>query len=110
MNNIVAKTMKAGTAALALVIAAGCQSSKALDEVRALAQSADQKAASAQSSADQARAAAQAADRKADVAKSAADAAQSTANQALQAAQAAQAGVDASNEKIDRMFKKTVAK
>ena len=40
----------------------------------------------------------------------AAAAAQSTANQALAAAQAAQSGVDATNEKIDRMFKRSVSK
>ena len=43
-------------------------------------------------------------------ASSAASSAQSTANQALAAAQAAQSGVDATNEKIDRMFKKSVSK
>ncbi len=36
--------------------------------------------------------------------------AQSTANQALAAAQAAQSGLDATNEKIDRMFKRSVSK
>ena len=43
-------------------------------------------------------------------AASAAAGAQSTANQALAAAQAAQSGVDATNEKIDRMFKRSVSK
>ena len=43
-------------------------------------------------------------------ASKAAAAAQSTANQALAAAQAAQSGVDATNEKIDRMFKRSVSK
>ncbi|MFM1885252.1 MAG: hypothetical protein RL026_409 [Pseudomonadota bacterium] len=43
-------------------------------------------------------------------AAAAAAAAQNTANQALAAAQAAQAGVDATNEKIDRMFKRSVSK
>jgi predicted nucleic acid-binding Zn-ribbon protein len=43
-------------------------------------------------------------------ANQAASGAQSAANQALSAAQAAQAGVDATNEKIDRMFKKSVSK
>lgn len=43
-------------------------------------------------------------------ANQAASSAQSAANQALSAAQAAQAGVDATNEKIDRMFKKSVSK
>ncbi len=37
-------------------------------------------------------------------------AAQNTANQALAAAKAAQSGVDALNEKIDRMFKRSVSK
>jgi hypothetical protein len=50
------------------------------------------------------------ADADAMAAAKAAAAAQSTANQALSAAQAAQAGVDATNEKIDRMFKKSVSK
>jgi outer membrane murein-binding lipoprotein Lpp len=39
-----------------------------------------------------------------------ADSAQSTANQALTAAQAAQTGVNDLNEKIDRMFKRSVSK
>ena len=43
-------------------------------------------------------------------ARSAADSAQSAANQALQAAQASQACCDATNEKIDRVFKKSVSK
>ena len=43
-------------------------------------------------------------------AASAAAAAQSTANQALAAAQAAQAGVNDVNEKIDRMFQRSVSK
>ena len=110
MNKIALNTVRAGAAALALVFAAGCQNTKALDEVRAMAQKADQDAANAQSAADRANAAASAADRKADAAKSAADSAQSTANQALQAAQSAQAAADANNEKIDRMFKKSVSK
>ncbi len=47
---------------------------------------------------------------KADAASTAAAGAQSTANQALAAAQAAQAAVDATNEKIDRMFKRSISK
>jgi outer membrane murein-binding lipoprotein Lpp len=43
-------------------------------------------------------------------AASKADAAQSTANQALAAAQASQTGVNDLNEKIDRMFKRSVSK
>jgi outer membrane murein-binding lipoprotein Lpp len=54
--------------------------------------------------------AAAAAAKAAAAAQSTANGAQSTANQALSAAQAAQAGVDTTNEKIDRMFKKSVSK
>ena len=43
-------------------------------------------------------------------ASQAASAAQNTANQALSAAQAAQAAADAVNEKVDRMFKRSVSK
>lgn len=39
-----------------------------------------------------------------------ADAAQATANQALAAAQSAQTGVNELNEKIDRMFQRSVSK
>jgi len=55
------------------------------------------------SSADQAASAAQSASQ-------AANGAQSTANQALAAAQAAQAADAATNEKIDRMFKRSISK
>jgi hypothetical protein len=110
MNNTVVNSVRAGAAALCLLAAAGCQDTKALDEIRATAQKAGQDAAAAQSTANQASSAAAAADRKADAAKAAADSAQSTANQALQAAQAAKAEADANNEKIDRMFKKSVSK
>lgn len=43
-------------------------------------------------------------------ASQAANAAQSAANQALAAAQASQSCCDSTNEKIDRMFKRSVAK
>ncbi|MEY3136937.1 MAG: hypothetical protein RL580_669, partial [Pseudomonadota bacterium] len=43
-------------------------------------------------------------------AASAANGAQSTANQALAAAQASQSCCDATNEKIDRMFKRSISK
>jgi murein lipoprotein len=99
----IATTMKAGIAALVLVSAAGCVSQKSVDEARAVADRAVQDAAAAKSAADAAAAAA-------NQAKSTAAAAQSTANQALQAAQAGQACCDATNEKIDRMFKKSVSK
>ena len=103
MKNIVSTTLKAGVAALALVAASGCVSQKTVDEIKATADKAVQDAAAAKAAADSAASAAQSA-------KSAADSAQSAANQALQAAQASQACCDATNEKIDRMFKKSVSK
>jgi hypothetical protein len=57
----------------------------------------------AKQSADQANSAAQAANQ-------AASGAQSTANQALAASQASQSCCDATNEKIDRMFRRSVSK
>jgi hypothetical protein len=103
MKKSVATTLKAGVAVLCLAAAAGCVSQKSVDEARAVADRAVQDAAAAKSAADAAAASANAA-------KSAAAAAQSTANQALQAAQASQSCCDATNEKIDRMFKKSVSK
>jgi len=110
MSNTFTSTMKAGALALALLTTVGCQSSKALDEVRVLAEKADRDAAAAQATANSAATSANAANNAAAAAKSAADSAQSTANQALQAARTAQDGVDSTNEKMDRMFKKTVSK
>lgn len=98
----IATTLKVGVAALVLA-ASGCVSQKSVDEARAVADRAVQDAAAAKTAADGAA-------RAAGEAKTAAAAAQSTANQALQAAQASQACCDATNEKIDRMFKKSVSK
>jgi hypothetical protein len=103
MKKIISTTLKAGVAALALVAAGGCVSQATVDEIRATADKAVQDAASAKAAADSAASAAQSA-------RSAADSAQSAANQALQAAQASQACCDATNEKMDRMFKKSVSK
>jgi hypothetical protein len=103
MKNTISTTLKAGIAALALAAASGCVSQKSIDEVKATADKAVQDAAAAKQAADAAAAAAASA-------KSAADSAQNTANQALQAAQASQSCCDATNEKIDRMFKKSVSK
>jgi multidrug resistance efflux pump len=58
---------------------------------------------SAKASADQANSTAQSASQ-------AASGAQSTANQALAASQASQSCCDATNEKIDRMFRRSVSK
>lgn len=110
MNKIVANSLKAGVAALVVLTAAGCQNTKALDEVRALAQKAQQDASAAQSAANSATTAANSAASAAAAAKTAADNAQSTANQALQAAQASQSCCDATNQKLDRMFKQSVSK
>jgi hypothetical protein len=110
MNKIVSNTLMAGAAALVLLTAAGCQDTKALDEVRAIATKAGQDAAAAQAAANSAASAANSAASAAAAAKSAADNAQSTANQALQAAQAGQACCDATNQKLDRMFKQSVSK
>ncbi len=101
--NKTSMSLKAGLAALALMAASGCVSTKSVDEVRATAEKAVQDAAAARQAADQAASAAASA-------RSAADSAQSAANQALQAAQASQSCCDATNEKIDRMFKKSVSK
>ena len=103
MKNTISTTLKAGVAALVLVAASGCVSQKQVDEIKATADKAVQDAAAAKAAADAAASAAQSA-------KSAADSAQSTANQAAQAAQAGQACCDATNEKIDRMFKKSQSK
>jgi len=110
MNNIVAKALQGGTAALLILSAAGCQTGKQLEEVRAIAQRADQNATAALQSANAAKDSAAAAATAANTAKSAAESAQSSANQALQVAQTAQASVDASNERADRMFRRTVSK
>ncbi|HKQ81510.1 MAG TPA: Lpp/OprI family alanine-zipper lipoprotein [Steroidobacteraceae bacterium] len=103
MKNTITMTLKAGVAALALVAASGCVSQKSVDEIKATADKAVQDAAAAKQAADAAASAAASA-------KSSADSAQSAANQALQAAQASQSCCDATNEKIDRMFKKSVSK
>jgi methyl-accepting chemotaxis protein len=110
MNKILTNTVRASAIALAMMTAVGCQSTKALDEVRTLAQKSEQDAAAAQATANSAVASANTANSAAASAKAAADNAQNTANRALQAAQTAQSGVDATNEKMDRMFKKTVSK
>lgn len=103
MKNTMSTSLKAGVAALVLVASSGCVSQKYVDEIKATADKAVQDAAAAKSAADAAASAAQSA-------RSAADSAQSAANQALQAAQASQACCDATNEKVDRMFKKSVSK
>jgi hypothetical protein len=103
MKNTISTALKAGIAACFMIAASGCVSQKTVDEIKATADKAVQDAAAAKAAADSAASAAASA-------KSAADSAQSAANQALQGAQASQACCDATNEKIDRMFKKSVSK
>src|SRR5262245_36600047 len=103
MKNTLSMTLKAGVAALVLVAASGCVSQKSVDEVKATADKAVQDAAAAKQAADSAASVAASA-------KSAADSAPSAGNQALPAAQASQSLCDATNEKVDRMFKKSVSK
>jgi outer membrane murein-binding lipoprotein Lpp len=95
-------------ATMAVVIGmAGCQDLKPLESdvsnLKGQVANLQSEVQSAKSSADQAASTAQSASQ-------AATAAQGTANQALAAAQAAQSGVDATNEKIDRMFKRSISK
>jgi outer membrane murein-binding lipoprotein Lpp len=97
--------MKAGVAALAVMLAAGC-TGKIEKEQAALSARVDQLAkdvAAAKSAADAASASASEAGQKS-------ASAQSTANQALNAANQSQSCCDATNEKIDRMFKRSQAK
>lgn len=97
--------IKAGVAALALMMAAGCSSvaKKDFDALSAKVDQLSRDTASAKSAADAASAASSEAGQKA-------AAAQSTANQALNATNQSQACCDATNEKIDRMFKRSQAK
>ena len=102
-----ASVVKVAAAAALVIGLAGCQDLKPMqsdiaDLKSQVAQLQSQVAAS-KSSADQAASAAQSASQ-------AASGAQSTANQALAAAQAAQSAVDATNEKINRMFKRSISK
>jgi hypothetical protein len=108
MNKAIIVKLAAAAAVLAL---AGCQDLKPLEADVATLKSQVEKLHAD----DQAHASSDAqqfSKLSADVAAAnqAAASAQSAANQALSAAQAAQAGVDATNEKIDRMFKKSVSK
>ena len=101
-------TMLVKAAAVAVVVAlAGCTDLKPLqgqvDDLKSQVSKLQSEVQGANSAAAQASS-------KADAANTAAAGAQSTANQALAAAQASQSCCDATNEKIDRMFKKSVSK
>ncbi|MBM4196210.1 MAG: hypothetical protein FJ197_03790 [Gammaproteobacteria bacterium] len=95
--------LKAGVVALAVTMAAGCASTTQIEELSAKVDQLSRDVAAAKSAADAANASA------ADAAQKAGSA-QSTANQALNAANQSQACCDATNEKIDRMFKRSQAK
>ena len=89
----------------AVVFGAGCATitQEQLDAVRSTAEGAARDAAAASSAASEAS-------RVANEARQMASGAQSTANQALSAANASQACCDATNEKIDRMFQRSMSK
>jgi phage-related minor tail protein len=94
-------------AVAAFTMLAGCQDLKPLqadvDNLKQQVSRLQADLSAAKSSADAANAAAQSA-------SSTASGAQSAANQALAAAQASQSCCDATNEKIDRMFRRSISK
>ncbi len=100
-------TLKVSAAAACMLAFAGCQDLKPLQ-----AQIDDLKSQVSKLSGDTAKASSQAAaaSAAASSASSAASGAQSTANQALSLAQGNKTSIDAINEKLDRMFKKSVSK
>jgi hypothetical protein len=102
-----ATTLKITAAAACFAALAGCQDLKPIQ-----AQIDDLKAQVSKLSGDTAKASsdAAAANSAAASASQAAAGAQSTANQALSTAQSHQSAIDAINEKIDRVFKKSVSK
>jgi murein lipoprotein len=100
-------TLKATVAAACVLAFAGCTDLKPIQ-----AQIDDLKAQLGKNTADDQRLQSEvaAANSAAASAQSAASGAQSTANQALSTAQANSTAIEAINEKIDRMFKKSVSK
>jgi outer membrane murein-binding lipoprotein Lpp len=106
--------VKLAAAAAVVALASGCTDLKPLqadiDGLKQQVGKLQSEVDAAKASADAAARSASAAQSSANQAAQAASGAQSTANQALSAAQAAQSSVDATNEKIDRMFKKSVSK
>ena len=101
------KIVKVALASAVVALGAGCTDLKPLQaEVDAL----KSQVAALQGDVGAAKSAADSAGRTASEAGSAATAAQNTANQALSAAQASQQCCDATNEKIDRMFQKSISK
>ena len=101
-------TMIVKAAAVAVVFAlAGCTDLKPL---QAQVDDLKSQVSKLQSDVQGANSAAAQASSKADAANTAAAGAQSTANQALSTSQSNSTAIEAINEKIDRMFKKSVSK
>lgn len=96
--------------AVALGALAGCASTGDINKVKATADSAAQTASAAQSSAAAATSAANAASQKADAASMKADRAAQSAQSASSMADKALQEIKALDEKLDRMFKKGMAK
>ena len=98
----------------ALAVMAGCTDLKPLqaqvDDLKSQVGKLSSDVAANKAATDTSSKSAAAAAAAAAAASQSAAAAQNTANQALAAAKAAQSGVDALNEKIDRMFKRSVSK
>ena len=93
METKLSRTLKVTTLAALIGLTAGCANNSELTK-----------------SVEAAKAAAESAQQTAEAAKSAADRAQQTADQALQSAGEANACCQQTNEKIDRMFKKSMEK
>ena len=105
MNMKIQTAIKASAVALAILLTTGCSTElqNQVDALNARVDSLSSDVARAQSAADAAGATAS-------EARQMSSGAQSTANQALNAANQGQACCDATNEKIDRMFQKGMAK
>jgi hypothetical protein len=105
MNMKIQTAIKASVVALVILLTTGCAAElqNQTDALNARVDALASDVARAQSAADAAGATAS-------EARQMASGAQSTANQALNAANQSQACCDATNEKIDRMFQKGMAK
>lgn len=96
---------------LGVAILAGCATSKeAIDQAQATADEAKSAATAAQDSASDASRTAKQAQQTADAANSTANDAATAARQAQDTADTNKAAIDELNEKIDRMFKKSMRK
>lgn len=102
-----ASVMKVAAAAALVVGLAGCQN---LTPIKTDIANLKSQVAQLQSQESANESAAAKANSTADAASQKADAAQSTANQALALAQSDQSAINATNEKIDRMFKRSISK